>query len=189
MERCVGKNEDNIRSCENFGNGFVAIGQDKKSFNNYQCWEVMKNCPRFKIIVTGPTIVLNVTPLHDSSALNSPLESPMNEDSPIQRKLMPIGRKAAKAKIRSNSIIDCAKFLEKIALNGTMRINRDMKKDEDEKNLTKLSKIMDFLILAIASTWSADAPNGSIHKEVVSFCSGRSPKTPVASYFVQKYTL
>ncbi|CAL8994921.1 unnamed protein product [Prunus brigantina] len=100
----------------------------KKSFNNHQCWEVVKNCSRFKIIVTGPTVLLNETPLHDSSASNLLLESSMYQDSPIQKELRPIGRKAVKAKRWSNSTNDCAKFLEQIALNSTMRIERDMKK-------------------------------------------------------------
>ncbi|CAL8994024.1 unnamed protein product [Prunus brigantina] len=59
---------------------FSAISQGKKSFNNHQCWEVVKNCLRFKIIFTGPTIVLNETPLHNSPASDLPLESPMNQD-------------------------------------------------------------------------------------------------------------
>ncbi|CAL8993056.1 unnamed protein product [Prunus brigantina] len=31
----------------------------KKYFNHDQCWEVVKNCLRFGIISTGPTVVLN----------------------------------------------------------------------------------------------------------------------------------
>ncbi|KAL6293333.1 hypothetical protein ACE6H2_001475 [Prunus campanulata] len=57
----------------------------------------------------------------------------MNQDSPIQRELRPIGRKVAKAKRGSNLTNECAKFLEQIALNGTMKIERDMKRDADDK--------------------------------------------------------
>ncbi|CAL2225006.1 unnamed protein product [Prunus armeniaca] len=81
----------------------------------------------------GPTVLLNETPLHDLTASDSPLDSPMNQDSLIQKDPRPIGRKATKAKRENNSTNDTAKFLEQIALNGTMRIERDMKRDADEK--------------------------------------------------------
>ncbi|CAL2232825.1 unnamed protein product [Prunus armeniaca] len=45
-----------------------AIDQSKQYFSNHQCWEVVKDCSRFKIIHTGPTIVLNEMLLHDSTA-------------------------------------------------------------------------------------------------------------------------
>ncbi|CAL8167483.1 unnamed protein product [Prunus armeniaca] len=77
---------------------YGAIGQGKKNFNHTQCWEVVKHCKRFNIIPTAPTVVLNETSLHDSQALDSLMESPMSEDSPIQKESRPIGRKAAKAK-------------------------------------------------------------------------------------------
>ncbi|BBN70149.1 transposable element gene [Prunus dulcis] len=47
---------------------FCATGQRKKSFNHTHCWEVVKTCKRFQIIPTGPTVVLNETPLHESLA-------------------------------------------------------------------------------------------------------------------------
>ncbi|CAL9012769.1 unnamed protein product, partial [Prunus brigantina] len=96
---------DNHASRENLNDEIVqaqmwygATGQGKKSFNHTQCWEVVKHCKRFSIIPTVPTVVLNETLLHDSQASDSPLESPMNEDSPIQKEPRPIGRKAEKAK-------------------------------------------------------------------------------------------
>ncbi|CAL2271974.1 unnamed protein product [Prunus armeniaca] len=68
----LAKERDNHRSGQNLGNEikqtqmwFNAIGQGRKSFNHQQCWEVVKNCKRFRIIPTGPTVVLNETPLHD----------------------------------------------------------------------------------------------------------------------------
>ncbi|KAI5323911.1 hypothetical protein L3X38_032984 [Prunus dulcis] len=65
-----------------------------------------------------------------SLALNLPLDSPMNQDSPIQKDSRPIGRKATRAKRGSTSKNDCAKFLEQIAINDTLRIEKDMKRDE-----------------------------------------------------------
>ncbi|CAL8169179.1 unnamed protein product [Prunus armeniaca] len=77
---------------------FGATGDGKKSFNHHECWEVVKYCKRFIIIPTGPAVVLNETPLHDSTTSDSPLDSPMSQDSPIEKEPRPIGRKAAKAK-------------------------------------------------------------------------------------------
>ena len=112
---------------------FGAIGQGKKTFNHDQCWEVVKNCKRFKIIPTGPAVVLNETPYHDSTASDSPMESPMSEDSPIQKEPRPIGRKAAKAKRATNSSSGANKFLEEIARQSAVRIEIDLKTQEDER--------------------------------------------------------
>ncbi|CAL2265673.1 unnamed protein product [Prunus armeniaca] len=72
-------------------------------------------------------------PLHDSLATDSPLDSPMDQDSPIQHELMPIGRNVAKAERGSTSNTECAKNLEQIAKNGTLRIERDLKREEANK--------------------------------------------------------
>ncbi|CAL2278145.1 unnamed protein product [Prunus armeniaca] len=74
---------------------------------------------RFRIIPTGSTVVLNETPLHDSPASDSPLDFLM--------------RKAAKAKRGSNSSSNTSKFSEEIARQSAMRIEIDMKTQEDER--------------------------------------------------------
>ncbi|CAL9013418.1 unnamed protein product [Prunus brigantina] len=112
---------------------YGATGQGEKNFNHTQCWEVVKHCKRFSIIPTAPTVVLNETPLHDSQASDSPMESPMSEDSPIQREPRPIGRKAAKAKRGINSASNTSKFLEEIAKQSALRIEIDKKVQEDER--------------------------------------------------------
>ncbi|CAL8992157.1 unnamed protein product, partial [Prunus brigantina] len=61
----------------------------------------------------------------------------MSRDSPIQKELRLIGRKAANANRGSTSSNDTAKNLEQIARNGTMRIELDMKKDADEKAMNE----------------------------------------------------
>ena len=104
---------------------FGAMGQGKKSFVHFQCWEVVKDCSRFKIIPTGPLVVLNETPLHDSPTTDLPLDSPMKTESLLPRALRTIGRKAAKAKKGSTSNNECAQFLEQIAKNTALRIERD----------------------------------------------------------------
>ncbi|CAL8089157.1 unnamed protein product [Prunus armeniaca] len=112
---------------------FGAMGQGKKSFMSHQCLEVVKNCSRFKIISTGPPVVLNETPFHDSSGTYSSLDSPMDQDSPLPRMLRPIRRKAAKAKRGSTSNNECAQCWEQIAKNSALRIERDLKREEADK--------------------------------------------------------
>ncbi|CAL8152085.1 unnamed protein product [Prunus armeniaca] len=57
----------------------------------------------------------------------------MDQDSPIQRQLRLIGRKAAKAKRGSTSNTECANFLEQIAIHGALRIDKDLKRDKANK--------------------------------------------------------
>ncbi|CAL2259378.1 unnamed protein product [Prunus armeniaca] len=135
----LAKARDNVRSGENLSNEIIqaqmwfgAIGQRKKSFNHQECWDVVKNCKRFRIIPTGPPVVLNKTPLHDSRASNSLLDSPMCQDSPIEKELRPIGRKAVKVKRWSNSSNNASKISEEIARHIAMKIEIDMKTQLDE---------------------------------------------------------
>ncbi|CAL8164158.1 unnamed protein product [Prunus armeniaca] len=106
---------------------FGATGQGKKSFNHTLCWEVVKNCKRFQIILTGPTIVLNEMPLHETPTSDSLMDSPMSQDSPIEKEPRPIGRKATKAKRGSNSTKNTSKYLEELSKMQAMRIEMDMK--------------------------------------------------------------
>ncbi|CAL8100910.1 unnamed protein product [Prunus armeniaca] len=78
----------------------------------------------------GPAVVLNETPLFDSPSTDSPLDSPMETESPLPRPLRPIGRKAAKAKRGSNSNNECVQFMEQIAKNTALRIEKDLKREE-----------------------------------------------------------
>ncbi|CAL8107780.1 unnamed protein product [Prunus armeniaca] len=112
---------------------FGATGQGKKSFNHTICWEVVKNCKRFQIIPTGPMIVLNEMPLHETSASDSPMDSPMSQDSPIEKEPRPIGRKAAKAKRGSNSTKNTSKYLEELSKMQAMRIEMDMKQQGHDR--------------------------------------------------------
>ncbi|CAL9003949.1 unnamed protein product [Prunus brigantina] len=131
------KERENIRSGQNLSDEIIqaqvwfgAMGQDKKSFLHHECWEVVKDCSRFKIIPTSPAIVLNETPFHDLPTTDSPLDSPMEMESPLPHALRPIGRKAAKAKRGSTLNNECAQFLEEIAENTALRIEGDLKREE-----------------------------------------------------------
>ncbi|CAL2236769.1 unnamed protein product [Prunus armeniaca] len=110
---------------------FGAMGQGKKSFVHFHCWEIVKDCLRFKIIPTGSPVVMNETPLHDSTSTDSLLDSPMETESPfVPRPPRPIGRKAAKAKRRGTSTNECVQLLEQIAKSTSLRMERDLKRDE-----------------------------------------------------------
>ncbi|CAL2246552.1 unnamed protein product [Prunus armeniaca] len=100
MGRCVIKSEGQRSKPEIIQTQmwFGVIGRGKKSFNNHQCLEVVKNCLRFKIIPTSLIVVLNATLLHDSPTLDLTLDSTMNQHSPIRRASGPIGKNVAKAK-------------------------------------------------------------------------------------------
>ncbi|CAL8998058.1 unnamed protein product [Prunus brigantina] len=112
---------------------FGATGQGKKSFNHTLCWEVVKNCKRFQIIPTGPTVVLNEMPLHETPALDSPMDFPMSQDSPIEKEPMPIGRRTAKAKKGSNSTKNTSKYLQELSKMQAMRIEMHMKQQEHDR--------------------------------------------------------
>ena len=111
---------------------FGATRQGKKSFNHTHCWEVVKTCKRFQIIPTGRTVVLNETPLHETPVSDSPMDSPMSQDSPIEKEPRPIGRKAAKEKRGSNSSKNASKFLEELSKHQAMRIEMDLKQQEHD---------------------------------------------------------
>ncbi|CAL2246857.1 unnamed protein product [Prunus armeniaca] len=76
--------------------------------------------------------MLNETPLHDSTTSDSPLDSPMSQDSPIEKESRPIGRKAAKGKKWGNSSSNTSKILEEIARQSAIRIEMEQKRQENE---------------------------------------------------------
>ncbi|CAL9026012.1 unnamed protein product [Prunus brigantina] len=93
----------------------------------------------------GPTVVLNETPLHDSPASDSPMDFPMSQDSPIENEPRPIGRKVAKAKRGSNST-NASKFLEEISRQNAMRLEIDMKTQENERAIKlEYTKEMEYI--------------------------------------------
>ncbi|BBG93696.1 hypothetical protein Prudu_001784 [Prunus dulcis] len=108
-----------------------------KAMDNYRSGqnrtnEVVKYCKRFVIIHTGPEVVLNETPLRDSMTSDSSLDSPMSQDSPVEKEPRPIGRKAAKAKKKGNSSNQNSQFLEEIARQNGIRIEMEQKRQDHE---------------------------------------------------------
>ncbi|KAL6279998.1 hypothetical protein ACE6H2_016879 [Prunus campanulata] len=139
----LSKAMENCRSGENRTNEMIqaqmwfgATGGGKKSFNHHECWDVVKYCKCIIIIPTGPAVVLNETPLRDSMRLESPLDSPMSEDSPI----------AAKAKKAGNSSNSNSKFLGEIARQNAIRIELEQKRQDNEMAIqAKFSREREYL--------------------------------------------
>ncbi|CAL8157582.1 unnamed protein product [Prunus armeniaca] len=132
----------NYRSRENRTNEiiqaqmwFSVTGGGKKSFNHHECWEVVKYCKRFIIILTGPEVMLNETPLRNSMTSDSPIDSPMSQNPPIEKEPRPIGRKVAKAKKAGNSSNNNSKFLEEIARQNAIRIEIEHKRQGSEMKI------------------------------------------------------
>ncbi|BBN67712.1 zinc ion-binding protein [Prunus dulcis] len=73
----------------------------QKKFHHHECWEVVKYCKRFVIIPTGPEVVLNETPLRDSMTSDSPLDSPMSQDSPSKRSRGPLAERPRRQRRRA----------------------------------------------------------------------------------------
>ncbi|BBG98532.1 Long-chain fatty alcohol dehydrogenase family protein [Prunus dulcis] len=69
---------------------------------------------------------------YETPASDSPMDSPMSQDSPIEKEPRPIGRKAAKAKRGSNSSKNASKFLEELSKHQAMRIEMDLKQQEHD---------------------------------------------------------
>ncbi|XP_050150723.1 uncharacterized protein LOC126625704 [Malus sylvestris] len=89
---------------------FYNAKNSNKSFNKWECWEIVKDCPRYKIVPIGPEVVMHDIPLHNSPEAHSveqedntfeetewmPEEVP--ETQPTRWSLRPQGKKAAKKK-------------------------------------------------------------------------------------------
>ncbi|BBG99113.1 hypothetical protein Prudu_008701 [Prunus dulcis] len=97
----------------------------------FQPYPLLGGGKRFQIIPTGPTVVLNETPLHETG-IGFTYRFP-DESRLIHRKgAKAIGRKAAKAKRWSNSSKNASKFLEELSKHQAMRIEMDLKQQEHD---------------------------------------------------------
>ncbi|KAM1202304.1 hypothetical protein TB2_018040 [Malus domestica] len=37
-----------------------------KSFNRWECWNIVKDCPKFRVVPVGSEVFMNNTPLHST---------------------------------------------------------------------------------------------------------------------------
>ncbi|BBN68946.1 OTU-like cysteine protease family protein, partial [Prunus dulcis] len=107
-----------------------------KAMDNYRRGKIMIQAQMWFGATGGgkksPAVVLNETSLRDSMTSDSPLDSPMSQDSPIEKEPRPIGRKAAKAKKAGNSSNHNSQFLEEIARQNGIRIEMEQKRQDNE---------------------------------------------------------
>ncbi|KAM1144213.1 hypothetical protein ACFX2B_032652 [Malus domestica] len=50
---------------------FYNVKNHNKSFNKWECWQIIKDCPRYKIVSTGPEVVMHNMSLHSSPEPNT----------------------------------------------------------------------------------------------------------------------
>ncbi|CAL9028917.1 unnamed protein product [Prunus brigantina] len=138
-----------------------------------EAWLQVSHCPRFQIIPTDPTVVLNKMPLHETPASDSPMDSPMSQVSPIKKEPRPIGRKKAKEKRGSNSTKNASKFLEELSKLQAMRIEMDMKQQEHDRAIdVEYAKereyitpvLVDCIIDLICDIWAFTSQNIIEHR-------------------------
>ncbi|KAM1474107.1 hypothetical protein ACFX13_030917 [Malus domestica] len=145
----------NLRSGENLvdqtlqAQAWYNAKTKNKSFNRWECWNIVKNCPKFKVVHVGPEVVINSTPLHSTPDHASHVheddaeevqEMPSAQSSgstcyPIR----PQGKKASKRK-GSASNNDYAKYMEELAHQGELTLAREMVKFEAD-NTRKEAKV------------------------------------------------
>ncbi|KAM1245613.1 hypothetical protein ACFX15_036150 [Malus domestica] len=116
-----------------------------KSFNRWECWNIVKDCPKFKVVPVGPEVVFNSTPPHSTSdhashdhdeddAEDVPETPPVEQASGSTR--FPIrpqqGRKASKRKGNASKN-DYAKYMEKLACQGELSLAWEIAKFEANK--------------------------------------------------------
>ncbi|KAM2726312.1 hypothetical protein EV2_038766 [Malus domestica] len=141
----------NIRSGENLADQelqaqawYSAKTKTKnKSFTRWECWNIVKNCPKFKVVPVGPEVFMNSTPLHSTPDHGSHiheddaeevLETPFPEQATGSTRypIRPQGKKASKRKGNASKN-DYAKYMEELARQGELTLAREMVKFEADK--------------------------------------------------------
>ncbi|XP_068323078.1 uncharacterized protein [Pyrus communis] len=115
---------------------------DNKSFSKWECWQIVKDCPRYRIVATGPKVVMHGMGLHSSLEVDTPeqeedttaQEEDTFEEVPVtqatSRSLRPQGKKTAKKK-GSSSKNDYTKYMDGLARQGELNMAREAARDEE----------------------------------------------------------
>ncbi|KAM1079174.1 uncharacterized protein LOC126631143 [Malus sylvestris] len=114
-----------------------------KTFTRFECWNIVKDCPKFRVVHVGPEVFMNSTPLHstpehashdhDEDDEEVPETPPVEQASGSTRyPIRPQGKKASKRKGNASKN-DYAKYMEDLARQGELNLAREMAKFEADK--------------------------------------------------------
>ena len=116
----------------------------------WECWNIVKDCPKFKVVSIGPQVAFNSTHLHSTpdhasyvheDDTKEVLEMPPEQASGSTRyPIRPQGRKASKRK-GSASKNDYAKYMEELARQGELTLVQEMAKFKADKAREKAKAI------------------------------------------------
>ncbi|XP_050122965.1 uncharacterized protein LOC126600436 [Malus sylvestris] len=59
------------------------IKSRNKSFNRWECWNIVKDYPKFKVVPVGPEVCMNSIPLHSTFVHNTPPHSTPDHGSHV----------------------------------------------------------------------------------------------------------
>ncbi|KAM1980123.1 hypothetical protein FF1_037435 [Malus domestica] len=139
----------NLRSGENYTDQLIQAQawygaktkSKNKSFNRWECWNIVKDCPKFRVVSVGPEVVMNSTPLystsdngsHEDDAEEVPETSiPKQASGSTRYPIRPQGKKASKRK-GSASKHDYAKYMEELTRHSELTLAREIAKFEADK--------------------------------------------------------
>ncbi|KAM1293877.1 hypothetical protein ACFX2H_013875 [Malus domestica] len=129
------------------------IKSRNKSFNRWECWNIVKDYPKFKVVPVGPEVCMNNIPLHSTFVHNTPPHSTPDHGSHVDEEdgeevpetpipeqasgstrypIRPQGKKASKRK-GSASKNDYGKYMQELARQGELMLARELAKYEAEK--------------------------------------------------------
>ncbi|XP_050117217.1 uncharacterized protein LOC126594971 [Malus sylvestris] len=114
-----------------------------KSFTRWKCWQIVKDCPKYKIVATGPEVVMHGMGLHSSPEPDMAkqeadtfqdtegMPEQVPETQPTRQSLRPVGKKASKKK-GSSSKNDYTKYMEELTRQGELNMAREKVRDEEK---------------------------------------------------------
>ncbi|XP_050121384.1 uncharacterized protein LOC126599064 [Malus sylvestris] len=124
------------------------IKSRNKSFTRWECWNIVKDCPKFKVVPVGPEVCMNSIPLHSTPPHSTPDHGPHVDEedgeevpkTPIPEQasgstrypIRPLGKKASKRK-GSASKNDYGKYMQELARQGELTLARELAKYEADK--------------------------------------------------------